>query len=86
MARTDATNAVDLLTLRQASRGAAPPGQQASAVVAASGVLSAMCRTLLGWLRQHHLDIPATLLAWHRQLISWRWTYPNRPGRPPITV
>jgi hypothetical protein len=45
-------------------------------------ILAALARQLPAVLRAPRLVQPGTLLAWHRRLITRRWTYPGQPGRP----
>ena len=45
-------------------------------------VMAALARQLPAVLRAYRLVTPGTLLAWHRRLITRKWTYPDRLGGP----
>ena len=47
-------------------------------------LFAALIRRLPAVLRSHRLITPATVLRWHQRLVTKKWTYPNRSGRPPL--
>ena len=64
---------------RQVARPRLTPADRAL-LAAFSGVLSRHAR------QRSFFVTPATLLRWHRELVSRGWTYPRRvPGRPPTS-
>jgi|SRR5271157_33829 len=49
-------------------------------------LLATLIRLLPARLRRHRLVTPGTVLRWRRRLITRKWTYPNRTGRPPVSA
>jgi putative transposase len=49
-------------------------------------VLATLIRLLPARLRMHWLVTPGTVLRWHRRLVTRKWAYPHRTGRPPVSA
>jgi putative transposase len=45
-----------------------------------------MIRLLPARLRAHRLVTPGTVLRWHRRLVTRKWIYLHRTGRPPVSI
>ena len=49
-------------------------------------VMAALIRLLPRKLRAHRLVTPGTVLRRHNRLVTKKWTYPQRTGRPPVSA
>jgi putative transposase len=83
--RSDRSKEVEILVLRHELAVLRRRSIRARAEPADRALLATLSRVLPRRSWAAFSVRPETLLRWHRQLVSRRWTYPHRqPGRPPL--
>jgi len=82
LGRAQASKDAEIMILRHETAVLRRQAAQPEPDWAGRSILAALARHLPAALRARRLVTPGTLPAWHRRLITRKWTYPNRPGRP----
>jgi putative transposase len=84
LGRTSTSKDIEILVLRHEVAVLRRTNPRPCLDWADRALLTALIRRLPTLLRGHRLITPATVLRWHRRLVTKKRTYPNRCGRPPL--
>ena len=84
LGRTSSSKNIELLVLRHEVAVLRRANPKPRLNWADRAMFAALIRRLPAPLRGHRLITPATVLRWHRRLVTRKWTYPSRGGRPPV--
>jgi hypothetical protein len=86
LGRSSASKDAELLVLRHEVAVLRRTNPRLRLDWAGRAILATLIRLLPGRLRAHRLITPGTVLRWHHRLVTRKWTYPNRTGRPPVSA